>query len=85
MSDQEQVSPDLTYGQKAVGLTFNHAEGATHDDVHKVKQTFADLIDLVEGGRTPNDSRFANTLKTYAVGTLITAQMAVVKVLTWKD
>lgn len=76
---------ETTYGEKAVGLKFNHAEGAEHDEVHEVKVTFAKLIDLVEGKRTPTDSRFANTLKTYAVQTLIAAQMAVVKVVTWKD
>lgn len=81
----EENQREMTYGEKAVGLNFNHAEGETHDEVHEAKVTFAKLIDLVEGKRTANDSRFANTLKTYAVQTLIAAQMAVVKVLTWKD
>lgn len=76
---------DQTYGQKAVGLDFNHAEGAAHDTVHDVKQQCADMIDLVESLRTPNDSRFKNTLTTMAVTSILAAQMAVVKVLTWKD
>ena len=76
---------ELSYGQKAVGIKFNHAEGEAHDDVQDIKQAFADMIDYVEGKRTATDSRFANTLKTYAVQTLIAAQMAVVKVATWKD
>lgn len=80
-----EVERELTYGEKAVGLNFNHAEGTTHDQVHEVKTTFAKLIDLVEGTRTPNDSRIANTLKTAAVQQLIYGQMIVVKVVTWKD
>jgi len=76
---------ELTYGEEAVGLKFNHAEGVTPDEVHEVKVTFAKLIDLVESKRTANDSRLANTLKTFAVTSLIATQMAVVKVLTWKD
>ena len=79
MSETEQ-----TYGEKAVGLTFNHAEGELHDEVHEVKTTFAKLIDLVEGKRTPNDDRFKNTLISTTVSTLVSAQMFVVKVITWK-
>lgn len=76
---------ELTYGQKAVGLKFNHAEGEAHDQVADAKQKCADLIDLVEAGRTPNDSRFLNSLRTAAVMALVAAQMAVVKVITWTE
>lgn len=79
------TTPDLTYGQKAVGIAFNPSEGETHDAVHEAKAACAKLIDTVENTRTPNDSRFANTLKTGAVMALVHAQMMVVKVLTWKD
>jgi hypothetical protein len=40
---------------------------------------------LVEGGRTPNDSRLLNSLRTAATMALVTAQMAVVKVITWTE
>lgn len=76
---------ELTYGQKAVGLKFNPSEGDAHDKVAHAKQTCADLIDLVEGGRTPNDSRLLNSLRTAATMALVTAQMAVVKVITWTE
>lgn len=76
---------EQTYGQKLVGLDFNHAEGQTHDAVHKAKQLCADLIDLVEDRRNPNDTRVKNSLTTAATMALVAAQMAVVKVLTWKD
>ena len=76
---------EKTYGQKLVGLDFNHAEGQTHDVVHAVKLAFAELIDTVNDQRTPNDSHIKNTLSTFAVTSCLAAQMAVVKVLTWKD
>ena len=76
---------EQTYGQKLVGLSFNHAEGETHDAVHQAKQHCADLIDMVNDRRNPNDSHIKNTLSTFAVTSLLAAQMAVVKVLTWKD
>lgn len=76
---------EQTYGQKLVGLTFNHAEGETHDAVHTAKQHCADLIDMVNDRRSPSDSHIKNTLSTFAVTSLLAAQMAVVKVLTWND
>ena len=83
MSSDTQREP--TYGEKAVGLTFNHAEGVTHERVHEVKTIFAKLIDMVEGERTPNDSRFKNTIITSGVTMLLNAQMIVVKIITWKE
>lgn len=77
-SDQER---ELTYGEKAVGIDFNPSKD---EKVARVKATFAELIDLVEGSRTPNDDRFKNTMITTTVSTLVTAQMFVVKVITWK-
>lgn len=82
MSEPEK---ELTYGEKLVGLKFNHAEGLTHDAVHQAKTKCAELIDMVEDRRNPNDSRVKNSLSTAATMALVAAQMAVVKVLTWKD
>lgn len=39
---------ELTFGQKAVGLKFNHAQGNLFNDVEKAKLLSAELIDLVE-------------------------------------
>ena len=77
----EENQRELTYGEKAVGIDFNPSKDET---VARVKATFAELIDLVEGRRTPNDDRFKNTMITTTVSTLVTAQMFVVKVVTWK-
>jgi hypothetical protein len=78
---------ELTFGQKAVGLTFNPSG---REDVNKAKQLSADLIDLVmnnheEVTKDKNVSWIRNVLRTTAINALITAQMAVVKVLTWQD
>lgn len=86
----------LTFGQKAVGLTFNPSG---NDKVDKAKQLAADLINLVEldylektistinekGNQLSGVSWTTNVFHTAAFNAIITAQMAVVKFLTWKD
>lgn len=79
---EDEQKRELTYGQKAVGLPFNPSGD---ERVNMVKAIFADLIDTVEQERTPNDSRFKNTIITSGVTMLVNAQMIVVKILTWKD
>lgn len=71
---------ELTFGQKAVGLTFNPSGDEV---ITKTKQNFADLIDLVE--ERPATSYLANTFKGMAIRSLVTAKMAVVNFLTWRD
>jgi len=82
-------SEELTFGQKAIGITFN--PGGL-ESVNQAKQLSADLVDLVEtkyNELTNNsDSRLSwttNVLRTTAFNAIITAQMAIVKFLTWKD
>ena len=79
---------ELTFGQKAVGLQFNPSGD---DNVTKAKQLSADLIDLVEEHKEKVSSQgvqlswVTNVFRTAAFNTIIAAQMAVVKFLTWKD
>lgn len=87
---------ELTFGQKAVGLSFNPS---CNDKVNKVKQLAADLIDLVEldylekttpttddkGNQLGRASWTTNVFRTAAFNAIIAAQMAVVKFLTWRD
>ena len=72
----------LTFGQKAVGLTFNPSGDPS---VVKCKQGFADLIDqmnmLLLASNGPGQARHA----VLAITDLETAQMRAVKALTWKD
>lgn len=73
----------LTFGQKAVGLTFNPSGDPT---VHACKQAFANLIDmmaemLTDTETSPEKRRLANQAITEAQ----IAQMWAVKALTWRD
>ena len=78
----------LTIGQKAVGLSFNPSGDPA---VNFVKQSMADIIDLVEEKHSKDmdakhgSSWLKNVFRTAAFNALITAQMAVVKYLTWND
>ena len=71
----------LTFGQRAVGLTFNPSGD---DTVAKCKQMFADCIDQM------NDLRCNSTIDGQArhASTAITmiedAQMRAVKAITWR-
>ena len=77
-----------TFGEKAVGITFNPSGS---DEVHEAKMLAAKQIDLLEKVhiKLTNDSATTtwvrNVLRTQAFNALISAQMAVVKYLTWKD
>jgi hypothetical protein len=80
---------ELTFGQKAVGLTFNPSGD---EKVTKAKQLSADLIDLVENHHneiTDNGNKMSswiiNVFRTAAFNALIASQMAVVKYLTYRQ
>lgn len=83
---------DLTYGQKAVGVTFNPSGD---DDVSKVKQQYADLIDYhynaiktLQGSASNADVDGpvgeAVRLHRIAITDLQKVQMMSVKAITWK-
>lgn len=74
-------SQELTFGQKAVGLTFNPSGD---EKVNKLKSAYAEIIDILHKmrGNTPSESsRLASIAITEAQG----AQMWAVKAITWKD
>lgn len=74
---------ELTFGQKAVGVTFNPSQ---NQSVAEVKQKFADLIDnLYEFRNDPNMSSEAKRHASIAITDLETAQMRAVKALTWVE
>jgi hypothetical protein len=86
-----EIIPDLTFGQKAVGLTFNPSGDEV---VTRAKQLSAELIDIVEQKMEFNESTKAegsrlswttNVFRTAAFNAIIAAQMAVVKFLTYRD
>lgn len=74
----------LTFGQKLAGLNLNPSGD---DRVGQVKQKFAYVADMIgdPAADTERRSWSYNAFRTYALTTLLGAQMAAVKLLTWKD
>ena len=76
---------ELTFGQKAVGLTFNHGEGVIWEQINQAKQTCADGIDLMKSIIDSDGKSERAALATIAYRKLQQAQMDMVKAITWKD
>ena len=75
----------MTYGEKAVGLTFNPSGD---DDVAAVKRDYAKIIDMLDELRRTAQaaSQFEQArLASIAITEAQAAQMWAVKALTWKD
>lgn len=74
--------PELTYGEKAVGLNSNPSGDWK---VRRIKELYAEIIDTMNNLRdseaTPEQKRLASVAITEAQ----TAQMRAVKALTWRD
>lgn len=73
---------EMTFGQKAVGLTFNPRNS---DRVGMAKQRFADLIDEMNNLRNETASEEVKRMCSVAITEMQTAQMWVVKAITWED
>ena len=71
-----------TYGQKAVGLTFNPSG---NPEVQRIKELYAEIIDLCYGARLASTSPEQKRLFSVAITESQTAQMWAVKALTWSD
>jgi hypothetical protein len=80
MTDEENNGRSMTYGEKAVGLTFNPS-GNQH--VHHAKRLCADLIDQMAALRERSTDGEQKRLASVAITELQTAQMWAVKALTW--
>lgn len=72
----------LTYGQKAVGLSFNPSQNA---EVDKCKQVFANAIDQLNDLRNETTSSEVKRMCSVAITEAQTPQMWAVKAITWKD
>lgn len=70
-----------TFGEKAVGLTFNPSGDPA---VHKLKALYAEIIDLCNDARGADRNERAR-LYSVAITEAQTAQMWAVKAATWKD
>ena len=76
MSEQE-----MTYGEKAVGLTFNPSND---DNVSACKAGFAILINMMDDLRNSTDNQEVKRMASIAITEAQTAQMWAVKAITWK-
>lgn len=75
----------LTFGQKAVGLTFNHGQGEIFLMVDEAKRTCAEAIDQMKSIMDSEGRSERAALATIAYRKLQSAQMDMVKAITWKD
>lgn len=76
------MPPELTYGQKAVGLKFNPSGD---DRVGTVKQQFADIIDGLNAIRIASGPGEKGRLASIAITEAQAAQMWAVKAITWEE
>jgi hypothetical protein len=79
----KQSEKELSYGEKAVGITFNPSNNG---DVDRCKIQFANLINQMDTLRKKESaSSEQKRLASVAITEMQTAQMWAVKALTWKD
>lgn len=74
-------STEMSFGDKAVGLTFNPGGD---QKVNDVKKLYARIIDLLQDMKTPEQNG-QNRLISVAITEAQGAQMWAVKAITWKD
>jgi hypothetical protein len=73
----------MTFGEKAVGLSFNPS--GDHD-VERIKKLYAEIIDFCNDARAGSSrEREQARLFSIAITEAQTAQMWAVKAITWKD
>ncbi len=72
----------FTFGEKAVGLSFNPS---ADDAVHQAKLTFAKAIDQLNDLRNSTTSGEVKRMCSVAITEAQSAQMWAVKAITWKD
>jgi hypothetical protein len=73
---------DLSFGEKAVGLTFNPGN---NPDVDACKRIFADAIDQMHDLREKTDNPEVKRMASVAITEAQTAQMWAVKAITWRS
>ncbi len=84
---QDAVTPqpaetrELTFGEIAVGLTFNPSKDTFVDDV---KRKYAAVIDQLHSARTNSTNGERTRMLSIAITETQTAQMWAVKAITWQ-
>lgn len=72
----------MTYGEQAVGLSFNPSADPRVDEV---KRVFAGVIDMMAARRLTAGSAEGQRIASIAITEAQTAQMWAVKALTWRE
>lgn len=72
---------ELTFGEKAVGLTFNPSQDPA---VYSCKSGFANVIDQMNDLRNSTDNTEVKRMASVAITEAQTAQMWAVKAITWR-
>jgi hypothetical protein len=81
MPQTQAESRPLTFGEKAVGLTFNPGG---HDEVNSIKQSCALIIDQLDTARKSTESGDKKRMYSEAITAIQTGQMWGVKAATWQ-
>lgn len=81
MTQDVNTGRDMSYGEKAVGLTFNPSND---EQVQKVKELYAEIIDICNNLRTEAGQGEKGRLLSVAITEAQTAQMWAVKGITYK-
>lgn len=71
----------LTFGEKAVGLSFNPSQD---ENVKRIKEQFAEVIDILNGYREHTEDGEVKRMLSVAITEAQTAQMWAVKAVTWE-
>lgn len=74
--------PILSFGQKAVGITFNPSN---ENAVDRLKQICANAIDELHSVRLNSESNEVRRMCSNAITDIQSGQMWGVKAITWKD
>jgi len=72
---------ELTYGEKAISLSFNPSQ---NNNVKEIKKHFAALIDHLNDMRENTDNGEVKRMCAVSITELQTAQMWAVKAATWQ-
>lgn len=72
---------EMTFGEKAVGLTFNPGG---HPLVNAIKEQFASTIDTMNTAREATEKPEVKRMLSIAITEAQTAQMWAVKAVTWQ-
>lgn len=82
MSEPPAGNRELSFGERAVGLSFNPGNNY---EVNEIKRAFADTIDLLNYQREKTTNSEVKRMLSIAITESQTAQMWAVKAVTWNS